>query len=586
MKYISKFLAAGCVALGMGLGMTSCIGDLDLVPEDPNQFTWADVEKDPDTYLPQVFAKCYSVLAVSGQSGEGSADLGGLDAGASCWSRALYMLNEFPTDETMWIWPDVGVVDLVTGSWSNGNANLYGTYSRLYVAIAICNDFIRQTNATGVDLTQSHRTAFDCTKQYQLEARAIRALNYYYVLDLFGNGGWVDDKMAYGESPTPIRRAELYDKLVTEVKSIISEWPAETAKGRYGRIGVDGVKALLAKLYLNAGVFTDGQVNGYADCLKICNEIIDAHKGGGFNGTGLANHYLAVFAGNNDRYMPGGSAAAENEILWGIPYEERNIQAYGGTRFLMAAAFINATMDSNGFYMNAQDYGLNDQWGCMHARQQFSEKFNDINDVRDDFWSKEAEGFTIANTEFSKFNNGYAAVKFTNLVSEEDGTFELKDPSKPLSISNLSLKAQRKSEVDGEIVSSATTHPDTDFPIFRLADIYLMKAECYVKGGQGNAQEALEAVNAVRERAGANPWTGAQLTPDNLLDERARELYWENHRRTDLVRFGKFVSGYNWAWKANAPEGADLQPYMNVYPIPANVIAAQPEFAEIQNPGY
>lgn len=564
----------------MGFGMTSCVGDLDLTPTDPNSFTWADVEKDPDTYLPQVFAKCYSSLAVSGQSGEGSADLGGLDAGASCWQRAIYMLNEFPTDETLWIWPDAGIVDLVTGTWSTGNVNVYGTYSRFYVGIAICNDFIRQVRNSGIDLT--NKTEINCSKQFILEARAIRALNYFYVLDMFGNAGWSDDSMDYGENPAPIKRADLYNKLVDELKSIIAEWP--NAQPSYGRVGVDGVKAVLAKVYLNAKVYTDGAVDGYADCLAVCNDIIASHKGGGFHSSGLANEYLALFAGNNDRYMPGGAAAAENEILWGIPYEPTYTQAYGGTRFLIAASISDGTMDKNGYYMNKLDYASNDQWGCMHARPEFSDKFKDANDIRDNFWSKEAQGFTKENTEFSKFNNGYIPIKFTNLVTKADGSFYLKNENAGLNIANLANESKRIEVINGEEVSSAEVHPDTDFPIFRLADIYLMKAECYAVGGQGNAADALEAANFVRERAGAAPWTS--LNANDLLDERARELYMENHRRTDLVRFGKFTSGYTWSWKGNVPAGKDFKPYMNVYPIPANVIAAQPEFGAFQNPGY
>lgn len=574
MKFINKILTAGCLAVGMGFAMTSCVNDLNVTPKDPNSFTWANVEAAPDTYLPQVFAKCYSVLAVSGQSGEGSSDMSGLDNGAGCYPRAIYMLNEFPTDETLWIWPDAGVVDIVTGTWANNNMNIYGTYSRLYIAIALCNDFIRQTLASGIDLTPAVRTEYNNVEQYRLEARALRALSYWYVLDLFGNGGWVDETMDYGDSPLPITRKDLYNRLTTELESIIAAWPAANAKPSYGRVGLDGVKALLAKVYLNAKVYTNGEVDGYEKCLNLCNQIIDAHKGGGFQGSGLVNNYFALFAAHNDQYMPGGTNSAENEILWGIPYDATNIQAYGGTRFLMAAAFVNATMADQNYYMSCLDYGLNDQWGCMHARAEFSDKFSS-DDVRDDLWSKEAQGFTKENTEFSKFNNGYASVKFTNLIMNDDGSFPKADDSKPISVENIAESAK---------VLNVNAHPDTDLPIFRLADIYLMKAECYVMGGKGSADEAIAAVNVVRQRAGASTWTN--ITANDLLDERARELYWENHRRTDLVRFNKFTSGYTWSWKGYVAGGTDLGSHMNVYPIPANVIAAQPEFGAYQNAGY
>ena len=242
-----------------------------------------------------------------------------------------------------------------------------------------------------------------------------------------------------------------------------------------------------------------------------------------------------------------------------------------------AASRADVDLAKGTFYMACSDYGINDQWGCMHARQQFSEKFIDNGDVRDNLWSKEREGFTIENTDYSKFNNGYAAIKFTNLLTKEDGSFYLIDDTAPVDMTNIDAASK---------ALSGNIHPDTDLPIFRLADVYLMKAECFVLGGQGDKTSALEAVNYVRERAGVVKWNDNELNAESLLDERARELYWENHRRSDLVRFGKFTSGYNWAWKGGVLNGKDIPAYETVYPIPASVIAAQPEFAAFQNKGY
>lgn len=582
MKSINKIFFAGAVALTLGIGASSCVNDLDLKPESATSYSWADIEANPDEYLPQAFNKCYAVYAYSGQSGEGSADLSGMDAGKSCYQRALFMLNEKTTDECAWIWKEDGVDNLVQGFWDNGHGLVYGTYSRLYVAIAICNDFIRQVNASGIDL-QSKRTEYNCSKQYLLEARALRALAYWNVLDMWGNAGWVDDTVPYGTNATPIARIDLYNKLVTELEDVISQWPAANAKAQYGRVGLDGVKMLLAKVYLNSEVYTKGAKAEFDKCAKLCKEIIENHKGGGFDNSGLANHYLALFSADNDRYMPGGSASAENEILWGVPYENTYVQAYGGTRYLMAAAigdgktsYTEVDLSKNIFYMQKSDYAINDQWGCMHARKQFSEKFTDANDVRDDFWSKEAEGFTIENTNYSTFCNGYAPIKFTNLKTNEDGTFALKDPNGPTVLGNIADEAK---------VLKDNVHPDTDLPLFRLSDVYLMLAECQLRGATNvTAKEALDAVNVVRRRANAAAYTSLNL--QSIIDERARELYWENFRRSDLIRFNMFTSGYNWAWKGGVLEGTDIAPYQTVFPIPAKVIAAQPEFAAYQNAGY
>ena len=545
-SYMNKIFSIGCAAALFAVA--SCTGDLDLTPNDPNTTVAGNVTEDQ---IEQIMAKCYSGIACSGQGGpDGDSDISGLDGGTSQYTRAIFMMNEFTTDEALWVWADEGVYDLVTDTWGTGNANIYGTYSRLYVHIAICNDYLRNYGDLDGDLY----------RQFKMEARALRALSYYNVIDLFGNAGFIDETSASGEKPVQYTRTELYNWLVEELEDIVDSWAdvygSEDATPNYGRVGLDGVEALLARTYLNAYVFTDGAVSGYAKCAEHCENIIARHTGTGYNGTGLVENYLAVFDGANEEFMPGGGGT--NEILWGIPYDDTETQAYGGTMFLLAAAFSNLSWDSDGAYMNSEDYGCNQQWACMHARPEFSDKFTD-DDLRWSMWCKDDNGFSKENTNFSTFTDGYGVVKFTNMAHDSD---------------------------DGELyVDEITKYPNTDLPLFRLAEVYLMYAESYIVGGAGTSANAVKYVNYVRDRAGVDSWTTADLTAENILDERCRELYWENVRRTDLVRHGKFTgSTYNWSWKNNVAEGASISSYMNLFPIPTNVIAAQPEFE--QNPGY
>lgn len=133
------------------------------------------------------------------------------------------------------------------------------------------------------------------------------------------------------------------------------------------------------------------------------------------------------------------------------------------------------------------------------------------------------------------------------------------------------------------------THPDIDFPLFRLADAYLMYAEAVVRGGSGGDMgTALLLVNEVRERAYGDNFgniTEADMTLDFILDERARELYWEGHRRTDLIRFGKFTGGeYVWAWKGAVKEGIAVDDKYQLFPLPASDVGANPNL--VQTPGY
>ncbi len=569
-SYISKFFM-GAALLTM-TGMVSCTGDLDQTPKDPQTTTSADFSKNPKEYMGQVMGKCYSSLAVSGQSGPGgSADISGLDGGTSNWTRVIFMLNEFTTDEVSWIWPDVGVFDLCTGTWGSSNGNLYGAYGRLYTHIAVCNDFIRTVNAGYFNLDGETKPIAD---QFMLEARALRDLSYYYIIDFFGNGTLAWDDMSYGEVPQQVTRKELFDKVTADLEDVLTNFKDSNV---YGRVGKDGVEALLCRDYLNAEVYTGTAM--YDKCWQHAQNIIARHQGGGFQGSGLANDYLALFAANNDMFMPGGSLSAQNEILWGVPFYYPYTQSYGGTMFLIAAATSAGSMPT-------VLYGLNADWSCMHAREQFAEKFDFrggvSSDARTYLWCTEPQGFKMANDDFSTFTDGYAAIKFTNAKAQADGTMPrhtYQDPG-----TGYTFNWAGVGEVNG-LPAQSNDFADTDFPIIRLADVYLMAAECSLRGA-GDVNTGLKYVNLVRARAGVSSWNTAEFNLNNMIDERSRELYWENTRRTDLIRFNKFTgSSYVWAWKNNVRTGGAIADYMKLFPIPSDIIATYGS-AMKQNPGY
>lgn len=168
------------------------------------------------------------------------------------------------------------------------------------------------------------------------------------------------------------------------------------------------------------------------------------------------------------------------------------------------------------------------------------------------------DGQNLDIDDLTIFTEGYAVNKFKNVTSTGEG-------------------------------GSDTDFPDTDFPMFRLADVYLMAAEAILRGaGGGDKVLAASYFNEVRKRAysgTAGNYAPADLTLDVILDERARELYWECHRRTDLVRFGKFTDGnYLWDWKGGVQAGTTVPSFRNIYPIPNNDKNANPKLQ--QNPGY
>lgn len=612
-SYISKFFI-GTALLAMG-GLTSCVGDLDQLPKDPTLMLPEDIMKNPKEYIGQMMAKCYSSIAVSGQTGAGSSDISGLDNGRSCWSRAIFMLNEFTTDECHWIWPDSGVFDLVTDTWGTNNENVFGTYSRLYTHIAVCNDFLRNTapgNEYGFEFSGE---MVGIVEQFRLEARALRGLSYFYIIDLFGGAEDCWDTQKYGENPPQISRAALYTKVVADLEDVLSKFPA--GQPVYGRIGKDAVEALLVKFYLNAEVFTG--VPAWQMCWDHAQNIINRH-GTKANNFGLAKDYLSLFCGNNDIFAPGGALPDQNEILWNIPYSYKETESYGGTSFLILAALSDKSAQTPGML------GINGQWTCMNARTQFSEIFNFSSGVSADgrtyLWQTENidRQFNINNDEFSSFFSGYVPTKFSNVLCDattgemprwndkannniprigvydgyDDGeeprvtfTPEMKD-GEPVLNADGTPKGTYTPAKPNYGIDATATFANTDYPVIRLAEILLSAAEAHVRGGVGSQTEALDYVNAVRSRAGVDNWNAAQLSQiDNLLDERARELYWENCRRTDLVRFNKFAgSNYNWNWKANVPGGSGIAPHMNLFPIPASVINSYPAGQFVQNPGY
>ena len=137
----------------------------------------------------------------------------------------------------------------------------------------------------------------------------------------------------------------------------------------------------------------------------------------------------------------------------------------------------------------------------------------------------------------------------------------------------------------------STAYACTDFPIFRLADAYMMRAEALFRtGGAANIDAAVADINLIRERAYGNTSgniSAGQLTLDFLCDERAREFYYEGQRRTDLVRFGKFTGGeYLWQWKGGTYAGLSTSSHMDLFPIPGDELSANPNYNGVNNPGY
>ncbi len=522
-KYIILVITAVVIAF------SSCMKDLDTVPLDDNEVTAADIFDDPNAYR-EILAKLYAGLAVSGQEGPaGMADISGIDEGFGQYLRALYYHQVLSTDEAVIGWDDETIRDFVYQSWGASDVFISAMYYRIFYQISLANEYIRETTDDRLDDRGVSGSLREDIEVYRAEARFLRAFSYWHAMDIFGNVPFVTEEDPVGAFlPEQTTRPELFEYLESELLEIIPLMKGPGAN-EYGRVDRAAAWMLLAKLYLNAEIYTDQA--RYTDALTYLNEIINS-------GYSLESEYQHLFMADN--YL------ADNEIIMRVPYHGIETQTYGGTTFIIKAGI--------GGDMSASASGVNDGWGGLRATPQFVGLF-DEDDPRALFFT---DGQSLEIPNLSDFQNGYAVRKFTNI--DRDG-----NPG-----SNLEF-------------------PDTDFPVFRLADVYLMYAEAVLRGGSGGDENtALGFINQIRERAyGDNSGniSSGDLTLDFILDERGRELYWEGHRRTDLVRFGKFAGGeYLWSWKGESQDGLPSDMRNNLFPIPDADVTANPNLQ--QNPGY
>jgi hypothetical protein len=507
--------------------LSSCMGDLDRVPFI--EVTSATVFKDPANYKP-LLAKLYAGLAVSGQQGPaGKPDISGIDEGFSTYLRQYFKAQELPTDEAVIGWNDGSLPSYHTMTWTSGNEFITAMYNRIYYQIGICNEYIRETSD---EKLASRGISSPEIKMYRAEARFLRALSYYHALDMFGSVPFVTEKDAVGSFlPKQISKADLFAYIESELKAIEVDM-AEPRKNEYARADKGAAWTLLTKLYLNAEVYIG--TGKYTEAITSAKKVIVA-------GYALESKYQNLFLADNHKSA---------EIIFPIAFDGTKTKTWGGMTFMVHAPV--------GGKMNPAEFGINGGWGGLRTTQQFVDHFDDKTGKTDSRAMFFTDGQNKEVADISSFADGYAITKYNNVTST----------------------GVKGSDSEGNF-------PDTDFPMFRLADVYLMYAEAVLRGGSGgDLTTALQYVNALRTRA----YNGSQgnistINLDLIIKERGRELYWECHRRTDLIRFKQFTgTSYVWAWKGGTKAGAGVSDNMKLFPIPSSDIVANPNL--VQNTGY
>jgi len=321
---------------GLIFSSTSCFKDLDTLPTDPDVSTSENVYSEPETYK-RVLAKLYAGLAVSGQEGPaGNSDIEGIDEGFGQYLRGFWYHQEFTTDEAIVGWNDQTIKDFHNQSWTATDGFTFAFYSRIFYQISLCNEFIRETT----DEKLASRNQTDLAGEisaYRAEARFLRALSYWHALDIFRNVPFVTEEDGVGSFfPEQISGPDLFNYLEAELKDVENTITA-VRSNEYARADQGAVWALLAKLYLNSGVYTG--TPRWQECLDYCNKIVAA-------GYSLEPTYHNLFLADNH---------LSDEIIFPIAFDGVSTRTWGGMTFLISAAI--------GGTMNPADSGVSGGWG-------------------------------------------------------------------------------------------------------------------------------------------------------------------------------------------------------------------------------
>jgi hypothetical protein len=454
--------------------------------------------------------------------------------------RDFFELQEVTTDEIVNTWGDHQETTL---NWSSEHDQSTGVYQSGLYLITLCNNFIIESETSLV----ASRGLSDVEQQeveiFKSEVRFIRAYAYWMLMDLFGNPTFAtEETLKNGEVPGQIKRADLFNYIASELKEI-EPTMVDARANEYGRADKAAVWSLLSRLYLNAETYTGSQK--YTEAITYSKKVIDA-------GYSLEQNHQWLMLGDNYQNT--------NEFIYTFNYDNEKVRTWGGTNtYSLGAAGVAASVN-----------GMSSSWNLYRVTQSIPALFpsNDSSiDKRAVFWTENNESSRTLEVEsLPNSLNGYSITKYRNV--NRDGS----SINQENTFNNLS---------------------DIDFPVFRLAEMYLIYAEAVLRGGSGGDNNtALSNINKIRGRAYANNpnspqgnITSAELDLDFIIDERARELLWEGFRRTDLIRYNRFTTAaYLWAWKGGVKSGAAVNAKFRLFPIPITDLLANPKLK--QNPGY
>lgn len=559
---INKFLAA---VAGTMLCFTSCVNDLDTIPLNEWDVTSETAYGADEKGYVEGLAKLYNSISTHTLY-----DISGVDGGATSAIRALWACQEVTTDACKIAWGnDAWVRAMNTNTWSDAeNEAVYGVFFRSLQSISWVNEYLRQT----ADDKLSDRGVADDLKAkiqtFRAEARFIRAFFYWMAMDTFGAVPFSTEESEFGSvAPAQVPAAQIYKFVVSELEALAQILP--DAQSDYPRADKGAALGLLARVYLNAEIYAGEEA--YDKVIETCEKIFSM-------GYTLAPTYAELFRGDNGKNLN-----ARNEFLFAVDYDSEFQQSYGGTSFLTLAAVATEDVTAEG-----RPNGVNGGWGGIRCTKDFVTKYFYV-----DAASAVLNGGTFAdgayaltkNDDRSKlFSTGFGA-RASLEITDEAKLYEFQNGWQCLKFNNI---PSNMTEAEFRDTAANEAFADIDFPVIRLGDVYLMYAEACVRKGQ--ASKAQDKIDALIERSKgvahtlANSWTTEER--DWFIAERARELFWEASRRTDLIRYGVYCSNeLLWPFKGGTSQAGQAFPeYKKLFAIPASQIVANPD---LKNPvGY
>ncbi|MBO0323735.1 RagB/SusD family nutrient uptake outer membrane protein [Muricauda sp. CAU 1633] len=426
-------------------------------------------------------------------------------------------------------WDDGGIwARLHRHEWENNAWFINNTWNMCFSGIATCNRLIEEFEATLEDPTEAVN-----------ELRALRAFYYFTAMDLWGDVPLVTSFAEAEASPSRTPKAEVYNFITSEFEDLITQLPADVGGQYYGRWNRWAAMGILARVYLNAEVYTG--TPQYQKVLDLTQQIID---GGQYS---LVANYMDNFTIDN-------TGSSENIM---VVVQSKT----SGGQFNMHMRTLHP--------LNRATYNFTDgPWNGYTALEEFYNSFDDADNRKEIFIT--GQQFTSSGEPINDPNGAIEVDSQGN--SDPDGTPLIFTPYInelfPFAFSQSGARIGKYEFENGIALAM-----DNDFPIIRFSEILLMRAEALWRSG-GNMTEAEELVRQVRERAGLAAIS--PLTEDALYDEIQRELAFEAQARTIMIRFDRFTSTW---WEKTITD-----PNKNVFPIPTAQLNGNPNLT--QNPGY